>query len=182
MKRRSFLALIGVGTTGIWIEGSGVIPLPKHIVTTISGQCSFCSKSAGEVLCMVGVIGRPARICNECVAMCLEIHRQSVNTAMPPPEIPVDDENARVFDFQLPGMSDNVSWPNTEAELAAFIDQWQNLINQGKADRGQNTSRELSCSFCDRTRNERENLLAGPETYICGYCLGEASARMKTIH
>lgn len=182
MKRRSFLALIGVGTTGVWIDGAALPPLSKHIVITITGQCSFCGKSANDVLSIVGVIGRPARICNECVAMCLEIHRQSASTATLPSDPPVDNENARIFDFQLSGISENVSVPNTEAELAAFIDQWQNLIKQATEDRGQRTGGELLCSFCDRTRNEGGNLLAGPETYICHDCLNEASARMKRIH
>lgn len=207
MKRRHFLALIGIGTPGIWIDRSGLTQLQKHIVIAIAGQCSFCGKSAGEVLCLAGVIGRSARVCNECIDHCLEILRPDIPTATSPAsstKLSMDKEGvAHAFDFQLPGglrnaplpqteaeleafidqwlNLHNATLPQTEAELEAFIDQWLNLLNRTGADQGQIKADELSCSFCGRTRGKEAPLLAGPQTRICDYCISETAANMKTI-
>lgn len=199
MNRRRFLALIGIGTPGIWIDRSGLIQFSKHIVIAIAGQCSFCGKLAREVLCLAGVIGRPARVCNECIDHGLEVLKPNLPRATPPPsptEISIDNEGAVAFDFRLPEGLLNVSLPHTEAELEAvigqplphteaeleaFLDQWRNLINQARTDQGQIKHSQLSCSFCDRTRSEVGNLLASPQTYICDYCIREAAESMKTL-
>lgn len=179
MKRQNFLALIGIGNPGIWIDGPGLTPLSKNIVNSIIGKCSFCGKSAKEVLCMAGVISRLARICNECIDICLEIQRdniQTVTSAVPPAELPMSNDNANVSDFSIPNAPINLSSPNTKAELKVFIDQWRNLINQGRR-----MSSELLCSFCDRTRDEGGNFVAGPKTFICKSCVSEIATNMKTI-
>ena len=187
MKRRHFLALVGIGHPGIWIDRVGLTQLRKHIVIAIAGQCSFCGKAAGDVMCLAGVIGHPARICNECVDICLEILRPDPSTVTPSSltEFSIDN-NAVAVDFRLPEELLNVSLPQTEAELEAFIglplpqtdlelkdfiDQWRNLINQANTEQGKTKRSELWCSFCDRKQSEVGKLMAAPQTYICDYCI-----------
>lgn len=168
----------------MWIAGSGLTLLQKQIVVAITGQCSFCGKSAGEVLCIAGVVSRGARICNECIDHCLKVRGYNAQTEVPfssSTERSVGDEGADVFDFQLPRGSSNAALPQTETELEAFIDQWRDLIGQAEPDQGQVEGGELSCSFCARTRTEAGNLIAGPQTYICDYCISEAAANIKTV-
>lgn len=201
MNRRRFLAIIGAGaTSGMWIDGYGLAPLQKHIVIAITGQCSFCGKSAGNILRLAGVIGRPARICNECIDICLEIYGGEPPNLTPstlPPDFSVNN-NAVAFDFQLPEEMLNAPLPQTEAELeafigqplpqteaevVAFIDRWRDLINQARTEQSRIKRSELSCSFCERTRSElQENLLAAPQAYICEYCVREIAESMKAIH
>ncbi|MBO0720931.1 MAG: hypothetical protein J2P41_08910 [Blastocatellia bacterium] len=73
MHRRNFLALIGASVPGVWLNGVGLIQLPRKMVISVSGRCSFCGKEAGKVFGLAGVINRPSRICNECIDICFEI-------------------------------------------------------------------------------------------------------------
>ena len=96
MKRRRFLALAGTAVPGIWLAGAGLIQLPGRMVLAISGDCSFCNKSAAKVFGMAGVVGRAARICNECVEIYLEILRDDQlagekQAGEPPPPVGADE-------------------------------------------------------------------------------------------
>ncbi len=50
MNRRRFIALIGAAVPGLWLEGTGLIQLPKRMVIDISGACSFCRKAPIRLL------------------------------------------------------------------------------------------------------------------------------------
>jgi hypothetical protein len=176
MEQRRFLALIGVKGSGLWIDGAGLTPLDQSIVTAINGQCSFCGKSIKDVWCMAGVIGHLARICNECVERCLEIHKINI----PLSQHNITNSDAYIFDFNLHGVLSNASRPLTEVELETFINKWHDKLNGIEPKPDLKATEGLSCSFCDRTQ-EAGNLLAGPEVYICDDCIGETAARIKTI-
>ncbi|TMA21685.1 MAG: hypothetical protein E6J88_15470 [Deltaproteobacteria bacterium] len=40
------------------------------MVVALTGECSFCGKDASSVRGLVGVLGTPPRICNECLKLC----------------------------------------------------------------------------------------------------------------
>jgi hypothetical protein len=67
VQRRHFLALCGTVASGLWLPGFGLIELTQKMVLALSGVCSFCGKRPDEVQGLAGVLGRPARICNECI-------------------------------------------------------------------------------------------------------------------
>jgi ATP-dependent protease Clp ATPase subunit len=181
MNRRSFLALIGTAAPGLWLNGIGLIQLPRRMVIDISGRCSFCGKPAGEVFGLAGVLSRPARVCSECIDICLEILSDDLYalTASAPPrryDHKVDTSLEDAFDFEPMGLARNVAIPRTPAELNAFMEQIRKLLDQSETSRQWTNRGELSCSFCDQNKHEVRKLIAGPQTYICDICIGDAAA------
>ena len=181
MNRRRFLALMGTAVPGLWLDGIGLIQLPKRMIIDISGRCSFCAKPAREVFGLAGVVSHPTRICNECIDICLEIFRD--DQLLHPPSAPplpakqrVSTEIAEAFDFEVTGLVRNRELPR--GELEAFVEQLRKLLNQPATSRQQRGS-ELSCSFCDRKQHEVRKLIAGPQTYICDDCTGDAAALLN---
>src|SRR5262249_20055765 len=137
MSRRRFLALVGAAVPGLWLDGVGLIQLPRHMVVAISGQCSFCAKDAREVYGLVGTTTRPSRVCNECIDICLEILRydmyaQKISAPPPPAEHFMASEIPDAFDFEVTGVVRNVRTPQTRAELKAFIESLRDLIDEPK--------------------------------------------------
>jgi ClpX C4-type zinc finger len=180
MNRRRFIALIGAAAPGLWLEGTGLIQLPKRMVISISGQCSFCGKASREVFGLAGVMSRPTRICNECIDICLEILSDDLHLHPPPPAPPPDehlvsDEISVAFDFEPIGLARGTRMPQTRAELEAFIEQARKLLDQSET-KPRRRDNELSCSFCDRKQAETGRLIAGAQSYICDVCIFDAAA------
>lgn len=180
MNRRRFIALIGAAAPGLWLEGTGLIQLPKRMVISISGRCSFCGKASREVFGLAGVMSRPTRICNECIDICLEILSDDLHLHPPPPPPPPDehlvsDEISVAFDFEPTGSARDTRTPQTRAELEAFIEQTRKLLDQSET-KWRRRGDELSCSFCDRTQHEAVKLITGRQSYICVACIGDAAA------
>ena len=73
MRRRHFLALCSSVACGLWLPGRGLIELTQTMVLALSGVCSFCRKRPDEVQGLAGVLGRPARICNECLRLSMDL-------------------------------------------------------------------------------------------------------------
>jgi ClpX C4-type zinc finger len=183
MNRRRFLALIGASVPGLWLDGIGLIQLPRRMVIDISGHCSFCGKDAREVFGLAGVIRRPARICNECIDICLEILRDDLYQQMidappppPPPDYLVDKDIIAAFDFEPIGLAHDMGIPRTKAQLEALMEQVRQHIDQSESDRQWPMRDTLNCSFCDKKQDDVSKLVAGPQTYICDYCIGDAAA------
>jgi ATP-dependent protease Clp ATPase subunit len=181
MKRRSFLALIGTAAPGLWLSGIGLIELPRRMVIEFSGQCSFCGKPAKQVFGLAGVLSRPPRICNECIDICLEILRDDqLLSARSAPPLPAKQQVSagipEAFDFEVTGLVRNAELSIAERE--AILKHLQKLREQSETNWPRN-DRELSCSFCDRKQQEVKKLIAGPRTYICDDCIGEATALLS---
>jgi hypothetical protein len=85
VSRRRFLALCSGGIAGIWLAGTGFVALPNEMVFAMSGSCSFCGKEANEIFGLVGIAGRNARICNECIELCFDILTDEVDFEPPEP-------------------------------------------------------------------------------------------------
>jgi ATP-dependent protease Clp ATPase subunit len=183
MNRRNFLALIGAAVPGVWLNGVGLIQLPRKMVISLSGHCSFCGKDAREVFGLAGVISRPTRICNECIDICLEIMLDDILlTAVPPhPAVHIEEAgNTTLIDFDLDELIPNVKAPQTRAEMKSFIDQLHRLLDQSETDRDSpKKSDELLCSFCDLAQSKVKKLIAGPQSYICDICVGDAAALLS---
>jgi ATP-dependent protease Clp ATPase subunit len=180
MNRRNFLALIGASVPGLWLNGVGLIQLPRKMVISLSGHCSFCGKEAKSVFGLAGVIGRPTRICNECIDICFEILLDDIQMMLVPPypdEQTEEAGSAISIDFEPEGLIRNVKVPQTRAELNAFTDQLRRLLDQTeKNQEPRKRSAEPSCSFCDLEQSKVKKLIAGPQTYICESCIGDAAA------
>jgi hypothetical protein len=183
MNRRNFLALIGASVPGLWLNGVGLIQLPRKMVIAVSGHCSFCGKEAGDVFGLAGVISRPTRICNECVGICFEILLNDIQMMLVPPSPSEQIEEAESgisSDFEPVELIGNVKVPQTEAELKSFIDQLHRLLDQSATNREpRKKSDELSCSFCDLEQSKVKKLIAGPQSYICDLCVGDAAALLS---
>jgi ClpX C4-type zinc finger len=180
MNRRHFLALIGASVTGLWLNGVGLIQLPRKMIISLSGRCSFCGNEAGDVFGLAGVISRPTRICNECIDICFEIMIGDIllMAAPPSPSVRIEAvEGVISIDYDLDELIPNVKAPQTRAEMKSFIDQLHRLLDQSEPNReSRKKSDELSCSFCDLEQSKVKKLTAGPQSYICDLCVGDAAA------
>jgi hypothetical protein len=144
------------------------------MVLSVSGRCSFCGKDAREVFGVAGVMSHPARVCNECIAICFEIMGDSFTPPPPPAERLVRNGSSDAFDFEPIGLMRNSMTPRTSAELKALIEQARKLLDQPEPARRRGD--ELSCSFCDRKHHEVVKLIAGPQVCICDVCIFDAAA------
>ncbi len=61
-----FLRRCGVGTLA---PGSWPNRVDAEMVLALTGVCSFCGRRPDEVRGLAGVVGKPARICDECVGL-----------------------------------------------------------------------------------------------------------------
>jgi hypothetical protein len=183
VNRRNFLALIGASVPGLWVNGIGLIQLPRKMVISLSGHCSFCGKEARDVFGLAGVISRPTRICNECIDICLEIMLADILLMADPPPPSVQIEKAgstTLIDLDLDELIPNVKAPQTNAEMKSFIDQLHRLLDQSETNRDSpKKSDELLCSFCDLEQSQVKKLTAGPQCYICDLCVGDAAALLS---
>jgi hypothetical protein len=187
MNRRRFLALIGATVPGLWLDGTGLIQLPRRMVISISGRCSFCGKAAGEVFGLAGVTSRPTRVCNECIDICLEILRDNLLLNAPRPPLPerellLHPEVLLTGEDRLAELLRQAQQPRSGADLQATLDQTRKLLD-APAVRQWAGDAELACSFCDRKKEENRNWIggsrAGSQTYICDICIGDAAALLS---
>jgi ATP-dependent protease Clp ATPase subunit len=183
MNRRNFLALIGAAVPGLWLNGVGFIQLPRQMVISFSGRCSFCGKEARDVFGLAGIITRPTRICNECIDICFEIMIGDIllMAVPPPPSVQIEAaESVITIDYDLDELIPNVKAPQSKAEMKSFIDQLHRLLDQSETNRDSpKKSDELLCSFCDLGESEVKKLIAGPQSYICDLCVGDAAALLN---
>lgn len=182
MHRRRFLALSGAAITGVWVSGAGLIRLDRRMVIELSGWCSFCDKTAETLYGMAGVVGRPERICNECLRVCLEILFDDLMQAgkYVPSELPagIVGEGEDISDaFWVTEDLRHDAWPQGSAELGRTLKELREMLGQTEpARRPKRWHDELACSFCDQRQSAVTKLIAGPTVFICDGCIGEATA------
>jgi hypothetical protein len=184
MNRRRFIALIGAAVPGFWVDGIGLIELPRQMVITISGHCSFCGKDAREVFGLAGVLRRHARICSECIDICLEILMDDMRMvalavdSRYPDHILESSESSDAFDFEALGIKRNDDLRRIGVDQEAFMEIILKHLDQSKLPdpHGPKKISHLACSFCDRKQSETKKLIAGPKIYICEICIGDAAA------
>jgi len=179
MNRRRFLALTGTAMTGLWLAGKGLIQLSRRMVIAFSGRCSFCNKAAETVFGLAGVIGRPDRVCNECTQVCLDILKDDPiamtgRAASPPSDYLMSDDPFELSDSEIEELLQRVEQSRTDAELATQLEQLRGLLG-GMSVKPRHKD-VLACSFCDRSQHETHKLIAGPSTFICDLCVGDAAA------
>ena len=179
MNRRRFIALIGATVPGLWVDGVGLIQLPRQMVITISGQCSFCDKDAREVFGLAGVLNRHARVCSECIDICLDILMEDAHlTLNHPGQLLKNTGNSDAFDFAALGIMRNDVMRRIGVDLEAFMDVILKHLDQPIPPQPTEIT-HLACSFCDRSQKETKKLIAGPHVYICEICTGDAAALIK---
>ena len=74
--RRGFLFLCAATPPALWLAGHDVASLTGRMVIDLAGTCSFCGESRAQVRALSGVFGRPQRICDECVGLCVDVIRE----------------------------------------------------------------------------------------------------------
>jgi len=158
------------------------------MVITISGQCSFCGKDAREVFGLAGVLSRHARICNECIEICLEIlmedalrNNLKITTPLQSDHLLQTSASWDPFDFEGIGIMRSDVMRRIDVDLEAFMEIIKKHIDQSKSiyqSRPKDIS-HLACSFYDRNQGETKRLIAGTQTYICEVCTGDAAALIK---
>ena len=173
ITRRFFLSLCSGGITGIWLAGTGLVPLPAQMVFAMSGLCSFCGKEAREVFALAGMIGRRARVCDECIDLCLDIlaEEEHLNPSAPT-EIP-DDAAAERFSVDWALVNERLSQIAAGEPGDPAVDALAELLNYSDYDVKPQTE-ALSCSFCDKRQQDLAYLIAGPSVNICNRCIGNA--------
>jgi hypothetical protein len=190
MNRRRFIALIGAAVPGLWIDQIGLIQLPRQMVISLSGLCSFCGKDAREVFGLAGVLNRRARICNECIDICIDTLAADVQMVLVSPDEPPADyllpssESSAVFDFEaigsLKGTEQNDEMRQIVVDPDGFIEVIRQQLDLSKlpVPKPKDIS-HLACSFCDRNQSEAHTLIAGPQVHICDICIGDAVALLN---
>lgn len=154
MDRRSFLALTTATLTGLLLPSAGLALVPRVLVASTMGECSFCRKSASEVPALLGNRSHSTSICSECIRLCVDIVRENVAPSpSPSPSPPPRRED----------------WKRALIEAGYSEEELERLI-LGKP-RPRRTRRDLHCSFCDQSQREVAKLVAGPQVYICDGCV-----------
>jgi ClpX C4-type zinc finger len=179
VSRRRFLALCGGGIAGIWLAGTGFVALPNEMVFAMSGSCSFCGKEAKEIFGLVGIAGRNARICNECIELCFDIIADEVDPHALPDEIaPMVETSSTISQELFDYLRDRIASgergdPLIDAMVTLLGTTEEILKNPPKS---VPPVTNLICSFCGKDHNNVAKLIAGPTVYICDGCVGDAGA------
>jgi ATP-dependent protease Clp ATPase subunit len=133
-------------------------------VLSDAGSCTFCGKDRAEVSALVGIDGRPERICNECIGLCWDILAEEV-------DISVDDETFEAHMAEVLRRLADARVLRRDAELrdeSGFYDP----LRRAQLLR-------FRCSFCDAHRMAVLKLISGPRVFICDRCVGDATAVVK---
>lgn len=186
MNRRRFLALTGTTVAGLWLGGTGLIQLSRRMVIAFSGRCSFCSKEAGTVFGLAGVVGRPDRVCNECIDICLEIIKEDRLLVMaenaswtPSPDL-TSEGAPEPTDSYISELLRALERARGHAAETRELERLRGLLDGTAANQPKVQHDDLmACSFCDRNQREVEKLIAGPTVFICEACVGDAAALLK---
>jgi hypothetical protein len=178
MRRRHFLALCTATASGLWLPGRGLIELTRKMVLAISGVCSFCGKRPDEVEGLAGALGRPARICSECVRQSAELMAEAAVDGF--------DENDLATLAALP---DEQAIPALLAALSTAAPYSEGAINAARSILAGERGTELAlgqrtsdnCTFCGKTPYEMERFFASPRAGICDVCVGDAAALFASV-
>ncbi|HEY7372318.1 MAG TPA: ClpX C4-type zinc finger protein [Polyangia bacterium] len=160
MTRRGFLWLCGASTAGIYRAKTGLIDLPRQLVLQMAGTCSFCDKDRLEVFGIAGVVGKEARICDECIGLSLDFFDERSDEME---RRWLDDVVERVAPkvlafFAQPGAKEELeAYARTQPAPEPFVPQ------------------DFHCSFCDRSRWEGIKLVSGLGCLICDDCAMDAA-------
>jgi hypothetical protein len=161
--------------SGLWLKPSGLTTLARNVVVSLSGACSFCGKSIDAVHAMARSVGTPVRICNECVALCLDILRDGGVT---PGDAPADPD-ARMDHL----IRDLIKLRDLESgayarELDEMIKDLRARLD-GDPEPPRSRLGDLACSMCNASHRDVRKLIAGPTVYICDTCIGEAAVATR---
>jgi hypothetical protein len=172
VSRRRFLALCGGGIAGIWLAGTGFVPLPNEMVFAMSGSCSFCGKEANEIFGLAGITHRSSRICNECIELCFDILAEEMgNTDF---DTAIAAARSRLLDDLQHRVISGEGEDTLVDAAAALIAEMEEILKRQTMPTPQVA--ELMCSFCDKHHDKVAKLIAGPTVYICDGCVGDAGA------
>jgi ClpX C4-type zinc finger len=163
-SRRRFLFVLGSAAPGLWLAGSGLLRLERRFVLQLGGSCTFCRKDGGKALALAGVVGRPARICDGCIALCCQILAEESLGVPDRPIIDTADEDDLDGLLRDPALQDPTG--NLDAILARLRQRMDGNMSRRFAD--------FQCSFCDAHRRDVAKLISGPLVFICEGCIGDA--------
>jgi hypothetical protein len=156
ISRRRFLLLCGAGVPGLWLAGRGLIHMSSAMVAHLTGVCSFCNKSHHEVQALAGVLGRPARICDQCIGLCVDIIAEELGVPRWREPTPRRRRGPAVYDGAL------------VVELRARLAGLPPPPGSGRVT-------DFSCTFCDAQRLEVQRLISGPKVFVCDRCALEGA-------
>lgn len=164
MDRRSFLAIATATTAGLFLPSSGLVAMPRPLVSDVARACSFCHKPVADEFRILGATSGAPRICTECVQLCSEIVREPMAVSLArqrrrPPPRPSTDPDAWRQELARGGF--------TTSEIDALTDPPRKRV------------RNLHCSFCDRPQHEVRKLVAGPAVFVCDHCVRDAQTVLR---
>jgi hypothetical protein len=172
ISRRRFVALCEGGIAGIWLAGTGFVPLPNEMVFAMSGSCSFCGKEANEIFGLVGVTHRTARVCNECIELCFDIIAEEVGNI--DFDAAIAASRSQLFDDLQRRVAPGERKDTVVNASAALVAQLEEILKRPPIPTP--PVEDLICSFCDKHHDKVAKLIAGPTVYICDGCVGDAGA------
>jgi ClpX C4-type zinc finger protein len=164
------MLLLGGATTGIWLASTGLVHLERRFVLAISGSCSFCGNDRAETKTLVGTIGRPAKICNECIALSCDILAEEMERD----PVPVRESQPSSNALSEDRLAEILRRVATERDLGytdALLDDLRRFFEPDRA-----KVEVFKCSFCDTDRQDVAKLINGPGVSICDACVGDATA------
>jgi hypothetical protein len=167
---RRWYAFVGLpDAPGIWFADAGVIRMPERwTLDFIVGRCAFCGLGTRRVHAMAACVGRPPRICRDCIDLTLEILVEHGHTSGGPSHGPEPDLAPSIEAFE--SFSSFAGGPEQHLELATTV--------RRQLDGPPLPEDEVSgkfCSFCGRSPRQSKVIIAGPGVHICDVCAFDAA-------
>lgn len=187
ITRRNFVILCGAALPALYLPDQKPIELSRRFVLGFSGSCSFCGKRHGQVRALAGVVGRPQRICDVCVGLCLEIiGEESARDRSESGVLGAAGVEDLIHRVAL-GLSRRVPDPPDPRALSDALRELRQEVAAGVEPWSQRNTRpcsfdQFACSFCDVGRRDAWKLISGPRVFVCDVCAADASGLLMRTH
>ena len=192
--RRGFLLWATAAAAGLWLPERGVVPLPRGMVVDLSRPCSFCGETGGAIQAVVGVRGRPTRICVPCLQAGFRVldHVDAIESGQVRIEIDwarLGDESyhrelaarevAEGWGFDRRGLIEQ----SPVVRIHDVLDSINDFIDaaSARAVPGRASAAGIVCSFCDVHGRNAKRMLGRARRFICDGCMGDAATAIGCI-
>jgi hypothetical protein len=129
---------------------------------------------------LAGVVGRPQRICDECLELCFDILVDE-DDLQRLAERGRSQPAARERSLEELEEILRASRGNGELDESKFNELIAGLRRRLDGPLPRTHHLDFVCSFCDRSQKEVRKLIAGPTVYICDACIADGGALFPRV-
>jgi hypothetical protein len=171
MNRRGFLVLAGLAIPGVCLARPE-LTLPRRTLRLLGHRrCSLCDVDPGGGVGFAGAVGRPGRICGDCVDICIDLFVDQVLERYEPIWIEVG--------YKLVGY-EKITCPEEIDRFAEKLLDADRRIQAARKRFGvpsplkppESLSERMAtrCAFCDAYEDETRRLVATSDLNVCDEC------------